>query len=62
MEIICFAANVRQCNIAHSVVHVQVCFQIVFICYYFSLIFANSQSVFILPVGSYFRLVCASGK
>ena len=26
MEIICFSSNVRQCNIACSVVHVQLCF------------------------------------
>ena len=27
MEIICFSANVRQCNIAHIVVHVKLCFE-----------------------------------
>ena len=25
MEIVCFSANVRQCNITFSVVHVQLC-------------------------------------
>ena len=27
MEIVCFSANVRQCNIAFGVVHVQLCFK-----------------------------------
>ena len=34
MEIICFPANYCQCNIAYSVVHVQLCFEPFFIYYY----------------------------
>ena len=36
MEIICFSANVRQCNIASSVVHVQLCFKSFFATVLFS--------------------------
>ena len=28
MDVICFLANVRQCNISYSVVNVQLCFYI----------------------------------
>ena len=36
MEILCFSANIQQCNIAYSVAHVQVCFKSFFICYQIS--------------------------
>ena len=35
VEILCFSANIRQCNIAYnSVVHVQFCLKSGFVCFY----------------------------
>ena len=45
-----FWANFYQCNIAFSVVHVQVCFNFLF---YFKYYFFLQTSVFVLPVGLY---------
>ena len=59
--IICFSANVYQCNIAFTVVHVEDIYS------YISKVAANStkrvcaSGWFVLPVGLYFRLVCTSG-
>ena len=41
MEVVCFLANVRKCNIARSVVHVEHCFQVLFVYYYISLFLAG---------------------
>ena len=41
MKIISFSANVRHCNITCSGSHVQVCFQIFFICYYIAFLPAS---------------------
>ena len=35
---ICFSDNVRQCNIAPSVVCVRLCFQFLFVCYYIAFV------------------------
>ena len=50
MEIICLSVNARQFNIAYSIVHVQLCFLILFIIYYFSITFFPAR-VFMLPDG-----------
>ena len=42
MVVICFSANVCQCNIAYSIVHVQLCFKSFFINYYISFLLAGS--------------------
>ena len=75
MEILCFSANVHQCDIAFcSLCMCKFVFKsILFIYYYVSLLparVAANNSVksictsgwFVLPVGLYFRLVCANGK
>ena len=56
MEIVCFSASVRQCNIIVSVnVHVQVCFKpFLFIYYYISFLLARVAA-------SSVSRICASG-
>ena len=55
MEMICFSTNVRQCNIAYSTVHVQLCLQIFLVYYYISFLSARAavdqESVFVPSVG-----------
>ena len=57
MEATFFSANVRQCNIDISVVHVQVCFKSILFIIIVLLASQGSsklkESVFVLPVGLY---------
>ena len=56
MEILCFSSNVRQCNITHSVVHVQLCFYIFSIYSNISFVPARVAANSVI-----LKRVCASG-
>ena len=58
MTILCFPATVRQCNIACSVVHVQLGFKIIFI----YVAFLPARVAAMNKAYLCFRLVCASEK
>ena len=58
MDIVCFSANVRQCNIAYSLEHIEPCFQLDPL--EFIITFSSSCRPAYIYVSGWF--VCADGN
>ena len=52
MAVVCFSVNVRKCNIAHSVDHVELCFQS-----FFYLLITTFLSFFVAAQGNAFTFM-----